>query len=231
MANITATTVADTLDDTDGLLSLREAIAQAAISDGADRIEFDASLAGQTVALALGEPDLWGDIAIDGGIDDPGADITLDAGGSSRIFNVTGGTSRLSELTLTGGAADQGGGLCVGATASATLVKTTGLGNHASGDGGGIFNAGDTDGDGNPDVAIDSQGTGRSIFYLGDAGLTLNGVTLTGTSFSIDAIGPSTLAVSNSVITNSETGIRISGHARAEITDPLITRNEFGVPG
>ena len=66
--SITVTTAADVVDANDGVLSLREAVAQANASAGFDEIEFAASLEGATLVLTGGELVVSGDLAIDGDV-------------------------------------------------------------------------------------------------------------------------------------------------------------------
>jgi hypothetical protein len=66
-----------------GTGTLRDAIAQANTSPGADVIEFDAGLAGQTITLTSGELDITDDLTITG----LGADqLTISGNNSSRVF-------------------------------------------------------------------------------------------------------------------------------------------------
>ena len=55
MTYLTVTTQADVVDPGDGQLSLREAVAQANASAGADSIKFVVTLEGQTLVLTGGE--------------------------------------------------------------------------------------------------------------------------------------------------------------------------------
>ena len=106
------TTADDELDPTydPNDLSLREAIALANANPGPDTISFDPSLDGSTITLGLGELAITDSVTIQG----PGAaNLTIDADGQSRIFNVNDGNSstninvEIDGLTLTGGSADQ----------------------------------------------------------------------------------------------------------------------------
>ena len=55
MATITVTTAADVVNANDGVLSLREAVAQANATTALDQIKFAASLEGATLVLTGGE--------------------------------------------------------------------------------------------------------------------------------------------------------------------------------
>ena len=94
--------------------SLRQAIFDANADAGADTIRFAANVTGPIV-LSAGELDITDSLTIQG----PGAaNLTIDAAGKSRIFNVDDGDSgtninvEIDGLTLTGGSADTGGAIC-----------------------------------------------------------------------------------------------------------------------
>ena len=99
---LVVTTLQDTIAD-DGFLSLREAVL---LSSDQTLISFAAPLAGGVINLTEGEIFLCRSIRIDassiGG-------ITINAGGNSRIFNVT-GNAALTGLTFTGGGGTTKGG-------------------------------------------------------------------------------------------------------------------------
>jgi len=112
--------LADTVAD-DGFPTLREAI-QAANTDaavneapagnGADTITFAAHLFAsgpQTLTLAGSELAITDDLAITG----PGRDLfTVDAAGNSRVFHIASDvTAALTDLAITGGVGDEGGGI------------------------------------------------------------------------------------------------------------------------
>jgi hypothetical protein len=103
------TTLLDTLDEFDGLISLREAISYAEMSD---IITFDDELAGGTITLNGSE------IVIDKGIIIDATSIggiTVDANQESRVFLVSGGTEEqpveLLGIAIVGGAANVEGGI------------------------------------------------------------------------------------------------------------------------
>ena len=100
-ASLVVTTLDDVTDGADGVVSLREAIAGAAEGD---TITFDESLAGGTIVLAGSQLEISAGITIDAS--DVGG-MTVDAGGESRVFYISGGTSEnpvtLIGLTITGG--------------------------------------------------------------------------------------------------------------------------------
>lgn len=145
-ATITVDTAADDTTAT-GNCTLREAV-EAANTDtavdacgagsGADTITFDAALAGATIALTLGELVLYTRTTIDAS----GIGVILDAQGDSRVLfienRVLPPNVRLIGLTITGGLADQGGGILNQGTLDLESVTVTG--NEALNYGGGIKN-------------------------------------------------------------------------------------------
>ena len=103
-----------------------------------DVIRFAGGVSG-TVPVEDGELIIHGDLSIEG----PGAALlTFDAKGTSRVFLVNPGVSAdLSGMTITGGSADDGGG--IRNLGTLTLTNSTLSGNSAKGDqagGGGIYN-------------------------------------------------------------------------------------------
>ena len=124
--------------ETGGLNSLRAAIAYANTLTGARAISFDPSVFGttlQTISLTLGQLALTNPATIT--INGPGAALlTVSGGGASRVFDVSGSAALLG-LTISGGSADQGGGLRDdGGTLSLTGCVVSG--NHAVNLGGGL---------------------------------------------------------------------------------------------
>ncbi len=108
---VLATMMVTTLDDA-GPGSLREAITDANALPGADLIEFDAGLIG-TIQLTSGELTIADSTSISG----PGAaDLSIDAGGLSRVFYIDDGVEtfadvEISNVTITGGQSNEGGGI------------------------------------------------------------------------------------------------------------------------
>ena len=178
----------DTLtDESDGVysaddLSLREALVLTNANPGTDEITFDASLAGGTIDLALGQLTINGDLVLTG----LGADqLTIDAQGDSRVMFVTGTTTaEISGLTLTGGVMGQGGGLFNNTNATTTLLDVTIEGNTATvgifGAGGGVWNGG------NLTITLSSisgntaTAAGGGIFNYYQGALTITGSTISG---------------------------------------------------
>ena len=120
--------------------SLRAAIAAANATVGPDIIEFTPGLNG-TITLTNGELTITDSVTIVG----LGADVTVDANDLSRVFTINDGddsteqTVEISGLTITGGNADDGGG--VFNAEDLVLSEMVIRGNNATNDGGGVFNA------------------------------------------------------------------------------------------
>lgn len=135
--------------------SLRDALSL--VEDGGT-VRFDPSLTGATLQLS-GPLAINTNVTVDA-TDAPG--FTVDAGGSSRVATVGGGTqARIEGLTLTGGShGSSGGALLVGG--SLQLVGVTLEGNTAGG---------------SPDVF---DAGGGAIYVNGGATLSLTDVTMTG---------------------------------------------------
>ena len=183
-ASLIVTTLNDTIDSTDGVTSLREAIAAAAEGD---TVTFDESLAGGTITLAGSQLEIAVGITVDAtGI----GGITVDAGGESRVFLLSGGTSdnpvALIGLTITGGgniaSNNTANGAGVYATDVTVLTNCTFTGNNASGNtgaGGAIANVSGT-------MTItdsfitDNTATGSWMAYGGGIYTTGGTLTITG---------------------------------------------------
>ena len=136
----------------DGYVTLREAIlaansntavgdAHAGSSSTTDVIVFSSSLNGQTInlAAALGELPISDNVTVIG----PGANqLTINAGGLSRIFDVAAGiTVTISGLTLEGGSTASGGGAVYNSGGTVSLNAVTITASSAAG-GGGVSSAG-----------------------------------------------------------------------------------------
>ena len=125
-------------DETDAILSLREALGGAAEGDV---ITFDSGLAGQTIALGGTELAITRGVTVSAsGI----GGIVIDAGGQSRVFSVTGSGTPvlLSGLTLTGGNNFSGG--AVYNDGVLTLTGCTVTSNRSDYLCGGVYNYGGT---------------------------------------------------------------------------------------
>ena len=102
LSTLTVTSAADS-----GQGTLRSAIAS---TQTGDTIKFSSKLDGQTIQLTSGELAIGQNLTIEG----PGAGrFAVDAGGTSRVFDVTSATATvtINGLTISGGNAEDGGGI------------------------------------------------------------------------------------------------------------------------
>ena len=170
------------IDLTDGTVTLRDAI-HAANNDlqvspggptgsGAEEIQFEPSLSG-TITLNQGQLGISSDLMITG----PGAGIvTVNANGSSRVFDVSDSESAVSKVTISGltisGGEDSsgvgGGGILN--REDLTLQNCTVTGNHSN-SGGGIFNA--------AALTVKNSTLSSNVAYSGEGGGIFNAGTLT----------------------------------------------------
>ena len=130
-----------------GDLSLREALALAHETIGADVITFAPVLNGRTIQLnpALGELVVDSDVEILG----PGADLlTVDADRNSRVFSVSNAsdaiTAEIAGLSIVRGYSNAGHAGGVYNTETLTVRACAVHSNEATGVGGGIYNSGGT---------------------------------------------------------------------------------------
>ena len=146
LLSITVNTFGDVVDAGDGLTSLREAIALAAGTPGADSITLPHQIDSVegTYALTLGELDLSDPDPLS--IQSDGGPATINAQGASRVFSIAAGSVvALEGLVITGGSAPDpntgsGGGIANDGTA--TITDCTFSGNSAGFVGGGLYNSG-----------------------------------------------------------------------------------------
>lgn len=132
------TKTADTADGAcDADCSLREAIAAANLVAGTDTIRFEGSLAGQTIALTLGELTLDSDLVLDGGT----LAVSVSGNDASRVFTINAEVhAEITGLTVKNGRAGSGAGIY--SEGSLYLTDCTIRNNIASNSGGGIANEG-----------------------------------------------------------------------------------------
>ncbi len=181
-------TVANTNDS--GAGSLRQALADANPGDTIDL----AGLTG-TITLTSGQLDIEDPVTITG----PGASaLTISGNGASHVFSMytdlSGGTVTISGLTITGGNAEQGGGVFFNCdTGSGSLVVSDAVvsGNTVTNLGGGLyFDRCDEGGDlsvvnsvvANNTASADSTGGAGGIWFDEGDTLTIQNTTVSGNS-------------------------------------------------
>lgn len=131
-ASLIVTTTLDTVDAFDGETSLREAIGQVNAGTLSGTITFangvgEAFENGGEIDLTGGQLSLNSAVTIDGDLDNDGiADVTVDAQGNSRIFQVSTTGAVIDGLVVTGGSvSNSGGGIYLLNGSSLTLAKSS----------------------------------------------------------------------------------------------------------
>jgi predicted outer membrane repeat protein len=140
--SLVVTTNGDTTNSTDGLTTLREAIAYASTLSGSPTVSFAGGING-TITLNS-ELNITRDMLIGG----PGANVLAISGNNAaRVFNVVAGVVTIQGLTITRGQTVNAHGAGIYNAGSLTVLYCTISLNRATGiaDGGGIFNAGTLD--------------------------------------------------------------------------------------
>ena len=246
MATYTVDIASDVVDGnySAGHLSLREAINEANAAAGADTINFDASLAGQTITLTGGELALTNDVTINGDVNgDNKADITL-FGHADRIFHITGsGTDvQLDSLTLTHGFSfDYGGAILTGSGTTLTIADTTIWDNYSQEKGGGIYSKGTLTVTGSTISGNSTRYFGGGVYLSDNQSASFTNTTIDGNYTSnhfalefdagggIQAGSGATLTILNSTITNNAAtfggGVDLFSGATATVTNSVIAEN------
>ncbi|MGG7567097.1 beta strand repeat-containing protein [Rhodovulum sp. DZ06] len=132
MTDYFVTTEADIVNAADGLLSLREAVAQAEADGTASRIFFDSGVSNLAVSGQIG---ITEDLEIYGA--NAAGAVTLTGGGANRFFTINGATVDIHDARLTGGSETSGGAINA-FNAELTLQNVTLSANEASQWGGAI---------------------------------------------------------------------------------------------
>ncbi|MFL5330834.1 MAG: choice-of-anchor Q domain-containing protein [Gemmataceae bacterium] len=228
-ANFVVNAKNDESTDTDGKVSLREAILANNATPGIaqNTITFDSIVfnSASTITLALGELAITKPVIVQG----LGAkQITVDANNASRIFNISDSSSNImnvtiSGLTLTGGSFTGSGGAITDAE-NLTLDGVWLKNNHATNAGGGVFI-------GTSSVSfnlLNSAVTGN----IADGSFAGSGVYMTGSAFNI-LIENST--ISGNTTTNAGAYGAFCGFAFSansfKIKNSTITANNSGTGG
>ena len=199
------TTLADTTDSTDGLTSLREALAHVMLGNVDSTVTFGPALAGGTVVLGGRELILYETVTVDGGF----AGVTIDADRASRVMSINGSDVQvqLNGLTLTGGYTIFKGG-AISNRATVSLTNSSVRGNTAE-YGGGIYNYGDitllnTTVIGN--TAIDGGGIFRSSGTMTIVNSTITGNTAADKAGGIFSSSNPTLTLNNTIVALNKAG-------------------------
>lgn len=223
-------TVSNTNDS--GPDSLRQAVADANTTAGADEIVFDASLNGSTITLTGSALTINDDVSITG----PGyAELTIDGDDNDRIFSVYESVVRIEGLTLTGGNVNVGNGGAINAYyGDLTVADSVISRNTAGSDGGGIFAARSALTIQNSQIKDNSAGSaGGGVFvdsYYGVGSLVVEDSTISG-----NVAGTGTIVLRGG-ISGSGGGIAIlheayTAYSSFSISNSVITGNRASAGG
>lgn len=231
---IVVTSTADTIDDNDGVTTLREAIAAANAKPGADTISFNLGTGSHTITITNGQLSILDTLVINGT-----GNLTINGNGRSRIFEISSNTSAtLSKLNLVNGGTLIGGG-AISNAGTVNLVDVT-LSGNSSFAGGALANSGNaylTNVTINNNRAIDGGGiynTGylnisNSTISRNDASSNGGGLYSNGGSVEINS---STFTLNMADWDNDNTGngggIRIQS-GTATIRNTIVANNFDGV--
>ncbi|WP_414585934.1 choice-of-anchor Q domain-containing protein [Scytonema sp. PCC 10023] len=217
----TVNSIADVVDDNDGVTTLREAINFANAIAGVDSIVFDSSLfaSSQTISLTLGELNINDSLNIFAPIDPLTSTnlLTVSGNNASRVFEIdtTATVNFFGLIIADGSAGDNGGGIKNSGTLTlnnSIVRNNTATLNSGSTYGGGIYNTGiltlnnSTIRDNKASASGSAFGGGiynTGIVTLNDSNLTNNEASgfLNGSGGGIDNTG--TLTVNNSTVSNN----------------------------
>ena len=208
-----AATLTVTNTDNSGPGSLRAAIETANGNGEADTITFAPDLAG-TVALTSGQLTIDSDLTIEG----PGAGkLSVSGKDNSRIFSVASGSEvKISDLTITAGNTDGGGG--INNKGTLTLTDSAISDNKAGSFGGGIAN---------------TRGT-LTVTRSTISGNTADDDVGGGISNKGSATNSGDVTINNSTIsgnTSEGSGGGIANDSKATINNSTITKNTAEGPG
>ncbi|QDT06482.1 Dockerin type I repeat protein [Rubripirellula lacrimiformis] len=221
LASFVVSTSVDVVDNGDAVISLREAVALANQTAGADTITFDEFefFEPTTIGLTLGELEITDGVEIQGLTDNR---ITIDAQSGSRILRVNTGPSAqrsvsISDITLTGGQTtgfnEDGAAILQLAASDLTLTRVAITNNRTTGnnsDGGAISSVG-------PLTIVDSVISGNRT----EGTTSLGGAITSGNTLTITA----SRLTGNSTTGTDSRGGAIQSAANLVMTDTLLQDN------
>jgi CSLREA domain-containing protein len=231
LATFRVNTVEDSSDNSDSDLTLREAIVAANQTEGADLIQFAASLENSTIELQEGSLNIRDSVTIRGE-----NNITIDGGDLSGVFNIDNGREQdvinvsLDGLTITGGDNAESGGGIVNAE-HLQLSNSSLQDNAAAVDGGAIANTGILTVI-NSTLSNNNAQSGGGLANSGTAKLV--NTTISGNSAIVNGGGIDnnlgTLTVNNSTITDnsaaSGSGINSIDGVRVTLNSSILAVND-----
>lgn len=189
-----------------GDCTLRAAIQQANALSGSDTI---------TISIA-GPINIASELVVVSNITINGGGVTVNNTGSGRVFGVALGTLTLSNITVTGGSADNGGGIgvIIGGVNLNSGANVTG--NIASGNGGGVYvYFGTLRVNGGTITGNIASGNGGGVYLTAASGLNASGAMIaSNTATNGGAIfqeSGSTTVSGSAIVCNSDNAITYSG--------------------
>ncbi|MCT4610093.1 MAG: Ig-like domain-containing protein, partial [Pelagimonas sp.] len=239
-ASTIVTTAADVVDSTDGVTSLREAVAHA---NAGDTITFDSSLS----TITLDEDIVINkQITIDGDHtgSDGKADITLTTDGDNRHFNVqSGGTLNLHSLTLTDGVVTAGGGSVLVNTGGILSIEQSTFSGNSGVSGGAILSLGSvtvSDSTFSMNSAISPSGGSGGAINIGDGSLNATNSSFVGNTASgglggsggaiFRGLSAGTVSLTQVTLTgnSADAGGAIEGAGAVQLTNTIVSGNTAG---
>nr|MDJ0519800.1 DUF4347 domain-containing protein [Trichodesmium sp. MO_231.B1] len=200
-AEITVNSTDDSLilNGGDGLVTLREAIANAnndtttdlgETGSGADTIIFDPAVFGtpQTITIIpLAPPgpittpqrplNITDDLTIEG---TGAANLTISGDNTSQVFDISNATVTISDVTISNGSAANGGGIYADSGTTVTINNSTISGNYATSNGGGIYTTNNTTVTLNNSTISGNSATSNGGGIYSEGSITLDNSTISG---------------------------------------------------
>lgn len=227
------------------ICTLRAAIEEANALAGADTINlvkmtYTLARTGDDDTARDGDLDITGDLTIVGaGV----GDTIIDGNGAvtfDRVFEIVGGSVTLSDLTITNGMAQYGGGIMIRDGASLTLNSSSVTDNHAPGytdGGGGIYNMGTLNVNYSTLGGNSSGGRGGALANQGTLSLANSLVIYNTAAYSggIENDNNSSATVTNSTIGSNqaikESGGGIGNSGTLVLYSSTVSKNKAGSTG
>ncbi|MDX2039413.1 MAG: choice-of-anchor Q domain-containing protein [Isosphaeraceae bacterium] len=237
---LVVSTTNDAVDASDGLTSLREAIAFANANGGPDTITFDPAVFSTARTILLNGTQLELTDSATTTIEGPGAALlSISGNNASRVLRVDSlAVATISGVTVTGGNSDSGGG--VFNEGVLTLYGTNVTANTASGNGGGLRNAGMLRVTGST-ISGNSAGQGAGLQNDGSGSATFIDCEITGNSslgsfggggaYNAGSISLTRCTISGNTTTFSAAGGLYLAYGEATLTDCTISSNRGGFAG
>ncbi|KAB8319450.1 hypothetical protein SD81_011330 [Tolypothrix campylonemoides VB511288] len=244
----TVNSIADVVDDNDGVTTLREAINQANAIAGTDAIVFDLSLfsSSQAITLSLGQLSITDSLSINAPVDPlTGSQLlTVSGNNASRVFEIgTEATVSLFGLLITDGSVtgDNGGGINNSGTlilANSIVRNNSVRTNSGTDSGAGIYNTGtlivsNSTISRNSNTNMRAGGLGGGIYNSGTAIVSNSTINDNSSNRGGGIYNLGTLTVSNSTISgnSSSRGGGIDNTGLTDVRNTTISDNAVTIRG